>query len=224
MKVPVRPSHIDRSPVLRHLLERGVVAVVRMDVDVPLVPVARAVAAGGVGAFEVTMTTPGALESLRALRAAAMPDCVIGAGTVLDADGAAEAVGAGAQFVVSPTLEPDVIAWCVNHDIPCLPGAMTPTEALEAWRLGASLVKIYPAPSVGPVFFQNILLPLPFLRLIPSGGMKLELVPEWIRAGAAAISVTSALLDPELIAREAWAELTARARRWTGAVAEARTG
>lgn len=209
-------------PALTHLLTSGVVAVVRLNEPSTLVDAARAVTAGGVGSFEITMTTPGAVDAIRGIAEADIPGCIVGAGTVLDADTAVEVIDAGAEFVVSPTVEPDVIRVCVERNVVCVPGAMTPTEALTAWRLGGSLIKIYPAPSVGMEFFKNVLLPLPFLRLLPSGSMTLELVPEWIHAGAAAISVTTALLDPKLMRRGAWDEITTRAQAFVGAVANAR--
>jgi 2-dehydro-3-deoxyphosphogluconate aldolase / (4S)-4-hydroxy-2-oxoglutarate aldolase len=209
-------------PALTHLLRSGVVAVVRSNDSAGLVDAARAVAAGGVGSFEITMTTPGALDTVRTIADAGIHDLIVGAGTVLDVETAEAVIDAGGQFVVSPTVEPDVIRLCVERNVLCVPGAMTPTEALTAWRLGGSLIKVYPAPSVGTEFFKNVLMPLPFLKLLPSGSMTLELVPEWIRAGASAISVTSALLDPALIARAAWDQLTMRAGQFVGAVANAR--
>jgi 2-dehydro-3-deoxyphosphogluconate aldolase/(4S)-4-hydroxy-2-oxoglutarate aldolase len=210
------------TPDLAHMLKSGVVAVVRMNEAVSLRRAAEAVVAGGVGSFEVTLTTPGAIDSVRDLASAKIPGCLVGAGTVLDAKTAREAIDAGARFIVSPTLEPDVIACCVERKIVCVPGAMSPTEILQAWRLGASMIKVYPACSVGTDFFRNILGPLPFLRMIPSGGMTLENGADFIRAGAAAVSMAAALLDPALVKRGAWDELTARARKVAGAVAAAR--
>ena len=210
------------SPDLAHMLTSGVVAVVRMNEAVSLRRAAEAVVAGGVGSFEVTLTTPGAIDAVRDLASAKIPGCVVGAGTVLDAASANQAIDAGARFIVSPTLEPDVIACCIERKIVCIPGAMSPTEILQAWRMGASMIKVYPAVSVGTDFFKNILGPLPFLRLIPSGGMTLANGADWIRAGAAAVSMAAALLDPALVKRGAWDELTARARRIAEAVAGAR--
>lgn len=210
------------TPDLAHLLTSGVVAVVRMKEAVSLRRAAEAVVAGGVGSFEVTFTTPGAIDAVRDLAAAAIPGCLIGAGTILDATTANAAIDAGARFIVSPTLEPAVIACCVERRILCIPGAMSPTEILQAWRLGAGMIKVYPACSVGTDFFRNILGPLPFLRMIPSGGMTLENGADFIRAGAAAVSMAAALLDPALVKRGAWDELTARARKISGAVAAVR--
>jgi 2-dehydro-3-deoxyphosphogluconate aldolase/(4S)-4-hydroxy-2-oxoglutarate aldolase len=211
-----------RSADLAHLLKSGVVAVVRMNEAVSLRRAAESVVAGGVGSFEVTMTTPGAIDAVRDLAMADIAGCLIGAGTVLDAQTANDVMDAGARFVVSPTLEPDVIRCCVERDVVCVPGAFSPTEILQAWRLGASLVKVYPSCSVGTDFFRNILGPLPFLKMIPSGGMTLENAAEWIRAGAAAVSMAAALLDPALVKGGAWDEITARARRLSDSVAAAR--
>ncbi len=210
------------TPDLAHMLTSGVVAVVRMNEAVSLRRAAEAVVAGGVGSFEVTLTTPGAIDAVRDLASAKIPGCLVGAGTVLDAKTANAAIDAGARFIVSPTLEPDVIACCVERKIVCVPGAMSPTEILQAWRLGASMIKVYPACSVGTDFFKNILGPLPFLRMIPSGGMTLENGADFIRAGAVAVSMAAALLDPALVKRGAWDELTARARKVSGSVAAAR--
>src|SRR2546425_9550547 len=132
------------------------------------------------------------------------------------------------RSVVSPTLERGVIRVCRDLNVPCIPGALTPTELLDAWRGGggggeaASLVKLFPASAVGPRYLREVLAPLPFLRVVPSGGVSLENAGEWIRAGAAAVSVGSALVSPELIRNSAWAELTRRARALVDAVAAAR--
>lgn len=213
---------IDRSADLAHMLKGGVVAVVRLNQAGSLRRAAEAVVSAGIGSFEVTLTTPGAVEAIQELVAARIPGCLIGAGTVLDATTARAVIDAGARFVVSPTLEPEVVECCVDHNVVCVPGAFSPTEILQAWRLGASLVKVYPACSVGPEFFQNILAPLPFLRMVPSGGMTLENAAEWIRAGAAAVSMAGALLDPVLLRNGEWDEITTRARRLVESVAGAR--
>src|SRR5439155_393645 len=125
--------------------------------------------------------------------------CVVGAGTVLDEAAAHAVIDAGARFVVSPALIPAVMRACRERDVPCMPGAFTPTELLEAWRAGAPLVKLFPAAAVGPGFMRDVLAPLPFLRLVPSGGVTLENAGEWIRAGAAAVSVGSALVSAALL-------------------------
>ena len=210
-------------PGLDALLASGVIAVVRAREAVPLSAAARALAAGGVGGVEITLTTPGAIEAIRALASdASLAGCLIGAGTVLDEAAARDVIAAGARFVVSPTLDPAVIRACRDRDIPCMPGAFTPTEILAAWRAGASFVKVFPAAAVGPGYARDILAPMPFLRVVPSGGVSLENAGEWIRAGAAAVSVGGALLSAALLRSESGAELTRRARALVERVAEAR--
>ena len=195
------------------LLESGVIAVVRAPEAARLRAVARALVAGGVGAVEITLTTPGAIAAIAELaRDAELAGCLVGAGTVLDETAARAVIDAGARFVVSPTLDHAVLRACRERDVPCMPGAFTPTEILEAWRAGASLVKLFPAASLGPAFIRDVLAPLPFLRLVPSGGVTLENAGDWIRAGAAAVSVGGALLREALLGHESAAALTARAR------------
>jgi 2-dehydro-3-deoxyphosphogluconate aldolase / (4S)-4-hydroxy-2-oxoglutarate aldolase len=203
------------DPALDPLLASGVIAVLRSREPQGLAPVARALLDGGVRALEITLTTPGAVAGIAEL-ADAGTGMLIGAGTVLDDTTARSVLDAGAKFVVSPTLEPDVIRVCRERNVPCIPGAFTPTEMLTAWRAGAALVKLFPAAAVGPGFVRDVLAPLPFLRIVPSGGVTLERVGDWIRAGCAAVSLGSALFGGP------GAELTARARAFVSAVATAR--
>ncbi len=185
-------------PGLEPLLASGVIAVIRVREAAALGAAARALAAGGVGGVEITLTTPGAIEAI---------------GDLASDSGLA---------VVSPALDPAVIRVCRDCHIPCIPGAFTPTEILAAWRAGASLVKVFPAAAVGPGYARDILAPMPFLRLVPSGGVSLENAGEWIRAGAAAVSVGGALLSAALLRSESGAELTRRARAVVESVAQAR--
>jgi 2-dehydro-3-deoxyphosphogluconate aldolase / (4S)-4-hydroxy-2-oxoglutarate aldolase len=204
------------------LLSSGVIAVVRLPAAADLRPVAAALAAGGVDVVEVTLTTPGALDAIAHLSSDASAKCLVGAGTVLDVKAARDVIARGARFVVSPTFDRFVVRFCGDHHVPCLPGALTPTELLAASRAGAPAVKLFPASAVGPRYLREILAPLPFLRVVPSGGVSVENAGEWIRAGAAAVSVGSALVSPELIRDAAWPELTRRARALVDAVAAAR--
>ena len=197
------------------VLASGVIAVLRAREAKGLTQVARALHDGGVRALEITLTTPGAVAGIAEL-ADAGDGMLVGAGTVLDDTTARSVLDAGARFVVSPVLEPDVIRICRDHNVPCIPGAFTPTEILQAWRAGAALVKLFPAAAVGPGFVRDVLAPLPFLRIVPSGGVTLDSVGDWIRAGAAAVSLGSALLSGPP------AELSARARAFVTAVATAR--
>ena len=201
-------------------LASGVIAVVRLPTGADFRALAGALAAGGVSVVEITLTTPGALEGVRELRD--VPGSVVGAGTVLDERSARDVIAAGARFVVSPTLDPVVMRCCREGNVPCMPGALTPRELLEAARAGASHIKLFPASLVGPRYIREVLAPLPFLRLVPSGGVSLDNAGDWIRAGAVAVSVGSALVGPSLVAEQAWDRLTERARALIDRVAEAR--
>ncbi len=201
-------------------LASGVIAVVRLPESAGLRSVAAALVAGGVSAVEITLTTPGAIEAITEL-ASHGGGAVVGAGTVLDEKAARSVIAAGARFVVSPTLDRGVVRYCRDQGVPCLPGAFTPTELLEAWRAGAELVKLFPASALGPRYLREVLAPLPLLRVVPSGGVSLENAGEWIRAGAAAVSVGSAIVSGTLVRDQAWGELTARARALVDTVAAA---
>lgn len=201
----------------------GVIAVVRLPDAKDLRAAVVALAAGGVAAVEITLTTPGAREAITQLASDdAMAPCVVGAGTVLDEQSARDVIARGARFVVSPTLDRGVVRLCREQGVTCIPGAFTPTELLEAWRAGAAVVKLFPASTGGPRYLREVLAPLPFLRVVPSGGVSLENAAEWVRAGAAAISVGSALVNPALVRAAQWSELTARARELVDSVAGAR--
>ena len=179
------------------ILASGVVVVLRLQgkAAAVLVDVAHAIAAGGAGAVEITLTTPGARDAIATLAAdARCKDVAVGAGTVLDADAARSVLDAGARFVVSPTFEPDVLRLCRDRGVVYMPGAFTPAELLAAWRAGAPVLKLFPAAAVGPGYLRDVLAPLPELKIVPSGGVSLENAAEWIRAGAAAVSIGSALL------------------------------
>jgi 2-dehydro-3-deoxyphosphogluconate aldolase/(4S)-4-hydroxy-2-oxoglutarate aldolase len=201
-------------------IKSGVVAVIRARSAVDLRPAARALVAGGVSYVEITLTTPGATHSIRALQDVA--GCVVGAGTVLDVAAARDVIAAGARFVVSPAFDTEVLACCKERGVPYVPGAFTPTEIVTAQRAGADLIKLFPASAVGPSYIRDVLAPLPSVRLIPSGGVTLENAGDWIRAGAAAVSLGSALVSEPLLAPAGAAELTARARALVASVARAR--
>ncbi len=205
------------------LLASGVIAVVRLPDATNLRGATAALAAAGVGAVEITLTTPGALETIAELASGeGVKGCMIGAGTVLDVKAARDVIARGARFVVSPAFDRFVVRYCRDHHVPCLPGAFTPTELLEAWRAGATAVKLFPASTLGPAYLREVLAPLPFLQVVPSGGVSLDNTAEWIRAGAAAVSVGSALVTAALVREAAWPEVTRRARALVDAVAAAR--
>src|SRR6266704_518628 len=209
--------------MIDRMLSGGVIAVVRLPEAADLRNAAAALSAGGVELIEVTLTTPGALEAIAGLASdPELKGSLIGAGTVLDVKAARDVIARGARFVVSPAFDRFVVRYCRDHHVPCLPGAFTPPELLEAWRDGATAVKLFPASTLGPAYLREVLAPLPFLQVVPSGGVSLDNTAEWIRAGAAAVSVGSALVTAALVREAAWPELTRRARALVDAVAAAR--
>ncbi len=188
------------------------VAIARRRDPATMTDLAAALLAGGVAALEVTVESAGALEAIADLVARFDPgDLLIGAGTVIDARAAERAVAAGARFIVSPTVEPDVLAWCLAHGVPCLPGAMTPTEILGAWRAGAAAVKLFPASTAGPAFVRELRGPLPGIPIVPTGGIDVDAARAFLEAGAVAVGVGGWLTgsgDPAAVRTRA-AELVA---------------
>ena len=213
-----------RAGRLHALLQCGAVAVVRLPSASSALDVVHALQEGGVNAIEVTLTTPGALETIRALRARSGSTLVVGAGSVLGADSARQCVDAGADFIVSPVLQHNVLEIAHRHDIPMLPGALTPTEALAAYDAGADVVKIFPADALGPSYLRAMLAPMPFLPLMPTGGVTPANIDAWFAAGAVAVGLGSALVDPALVNAGDFGAITERARQVTAAVARVRSG
>ena len=199
--------------VLKELLATKAVAVIRMTDAAKLARVAAALREGGITALEVTMTVPGAVEIIRAMARDKAPGVLIGAGTVLDAGTASDVIAAGADFVVSPITDRDMILACREAKVLVVPGAFTPTEIVAAWRAGADIVKVFPATSLGPQFFRDLRGPLPQVRLMPTGGVTIENAPDFLAAGACCVGIGTALLDRKAIESEDWEALTARARR-----------
>lgn len=205
-------------------IEGGVTAVVRLDDLRDAVPLARALLAGGVSTLEFTYTNPAAGRAIEETRAALGDEVFVGAGSVLDGETARAAILAGAQFVVTPTLRLATIATCRRYAVPIVCGAFTPTEMLTAWEAGADFVKVFPASVGGPSYLKDVLAPLPQLKLIPTGGVSLDNVAAFIKAGAVGVAVGSDLVNRATIAKGNWEALTARARRYSEAVSEALRG
>jgi 2-dehydro-3-deoxyphosphogluconate aldolase/(4S)-4-hydroxy-2-oxoglutarate aldolase len=201
-----------RNEALKIILDSKVIAVIRMADSRKLFKVVEAVRRGGIRAVEITMTTPGAIDLVRTLAAEKPEGALLGAGTVLDAQGADAVIKAGADFVVSPVLNLDMIRACRISDRFVAPGAFSPTEILSAWENGADVVKVFPAASLGLNFFKNIRGPLPHIRLMPTGGVSAENAKDFIEAGACCIAIGTALLDPKTIEREDWDALARKAR------------
>jgi 2-dehydro-3-deoxyphosphogluconate aldolase/(4S)-4-hydroxy-2-oxoglutarate aldolase len=211
-----------REEIARAIQDAGIVAVIRTKDPARLPAIVDALAAGGVRILEVTMTVPGAVEAIASLAPRLPHGFVLGAGTVLDATTAGQVIGAGARFVVSPVFRRSVIAACHQRDVPALPGCFSPTEILDAWESGADMVKVFPATSIGPTFFKDLRGPLPQVRLMPTGGVTIENAADWIRAGAAAVGIGTALLDANAIAAGDYATVRANAERLVSNVRRAR--
>ncbi|GLC23744.1 bifunctional 4-hydroxy-2-oxoglutarate aldolase/2-dehydro-3-deoxy-phosphogluconate aldolase [Roseisolibacter agri] len=215
--------HADaRRRIVDDLVARGAVAVVRLPDAERALAVVDALAAGGVTAIELTLTTPGALELIATLRKAGGDALLVGAGSVLDADTARRAVEAGATYVVSPVFRAEVVAESHRQGVPAMPGAYTPTEILTAHEAGADVVKVFPADTLGPAYLKGVMAPMPFLRLMPTGGVTPANVGDWLRAGAVAAGLGSALVDAKLVAANDMAAITARARQTSENVAAVR--
>jgi len=213
---------VDRYEQVRLIEESGIIAIVRFDRSEQLIQVARAIKAGGVGIIEFTMTTPNALGIIEESRREFGDEVLLGAGTVLDAETARAAILAGAEFIVAPTLDPEVIEVCRRYSKVVIPGAFSPTEILAAWQWGADFVKVFPASLGGPDYLKAIRGPLPQVKLIPVGGVSLENTGDFIKAGAAAVAVGGNLVKKRAIAEGNFAELTETARQFVAAVREGR--
>src|SRR5262245_14092912 len=213
---------MDKASQLRHILDCGIVAVVRTPDGGRLVEVARALADGGVTAVEVTMSVPGALEVLRQVRQALGDRVLLGAGTVLDPETARAVLLAGAEYVVAPTLNLDVIRLCRRYDKLMMPGAFTPTEILTAWEAGADIVKVFPADVVGPAFFKALRGPLPQVRLMPTGGVDLTTAAAFLKAGACCLGVGGQLVEPRAVAERNFDRIRELARQYVAIVQQTR--
>jgi 2-dehydro-3-deoxyphosphogluconate aldolase/(4S)-4-hydroxy-2-oxoglutarate aldolase len=211
-----------RADIVAQVEQLGVIAVIRLKDPARLRAVVDALAAGGVRALEVTMTVPNAIGLIRELAPSLPSGFLLGAGTVTDAETARAVIDAGARFVVGPVFRPAVIAACHERDVPAMPGCFSPTEILAAHECGADIVKVFPATMLGPQFFKDVRAPLPQVKLMPTGGVTLDNAGEWIRAGAVAVGVGSALVDATAIDAGRFEVITANAQRVVAAVAQAR--
>jgi 2-dehydro-3-deoxyphosphogluconate aldolase / (4S)-4-hydroxy-2-oxoglutarate aldolase len=184
---------IVKIEVLGKIVASGLVAVIRAESHEQAERIANACAEGGVGALEITYTVPGCTAAIEHLAKKFSKHILLGAGTVLDPETARIAILAGAQFVVSPSLNPETARLCNRYQIPYMPGAGTITEVVAAMECGADIVKVFPGELLGPAFVKAVKGPLPQASLMPTGGVGLENVAEWIRAGAVAVGAGSNL-------------------------------
>jgi 2-dehydro-3-deoxyphosphogluconate aldolase / (4S)-4-hydroxy-2-oxoglutarate aldolase len=207
---------------LKTVADAGVVAVIRAQSKDQLLGITEALLAGGVPAIEVTMSTPKAIAGIEQLADHFGDKAVVGVGTVIDAATARDAIAAGAQFVVSPVFDAEIVATARRYGKIVIPGAFTPTEILRAWSAGADVVKVFPSTGLGPQYFKDILAPLPQLRLTPTGGVDLKNAGDWIKAGAVFVGAGSSLVTKDALAKNNWSSITANAKAFVEAIAAAR--
>jgi 2-dehydro-3-deoxyphosphogluconate aldolase/(4S)-4-hydroxy-2-oxoglutarate aldolase len=213
---------MSKEAQLRQVLDSGIVAVVRSPDSRQLVEVVRALADGGVTVVEITMTVPDALGVVREVRRDLGDRVLLGAGTILDPETARAALLAGAEYLVAPTLNLDVIRLCQRYDKLVMPGALTPTEILTAWEAGADIVKVFPAEVVGPAFFKAMRGPLPQIRLMPTGGVDLSTAADFLRAGACCLGLGSQLVEPRAVAERNFDRIRDLARQYVDIVRRTR--
>src|SRR5437764_955768 len=211
-----------KEQYVNQILDAGVVAVIRAKSKDQLMDIAKALLDGGVPAIEVTMSTPKAIAGIEMLADAMGDKAVVGVGTVIDAATCRDAIAAGAQSVVSPVFDPEIVATTKRYGKISIPGSFTPTEILRAWSAGADVVKVFPSTTLGPGYFKDILAPLPQLKLTPTGGVDLKTSPEWIKAGAVFVGAGTALVSKDAMAKGDWATITKNAKAFVEAIRAAR--
>jgi len=208
---------MNKTDVIKQIRDIGVIPVVRATTADEAMRAIDAIREGGISVLEITMTVPGAIKVIEEVANRFGNEAVVGAGTVLDPEIAEACISSGAQFVVSPALNLDTIACCRRHEITVMPGALTPTEVVQAWNAGADFVKVFPAGAVGgPSYLKALKAPLPQIELVPTGGVSLKTAADFIKAGAAALGVGADLVAGERSA------ITERAKQFVEIVRQAR--
>ena len=215
---------MSRHDDLGRVLNGAIVAVIRSTSSEQLVEVARALYEGGIDVLEVTFTVPRALEIITEVRKELGDKVLLGAGTVLDPETARAAFLAGAEFLVAPTVNLDVIRLANRYDKLVMPGAFTPTEILTAWEAGADIVKVFPADIGGPAYLKTLHGPLPQVRLLPTGGVNLSTIADFLKAGACAVGLGGALVEPQAVATGDMARVRSLAAKYVEIVRQTRAG
>lgn len=216
-------SHSNKADVLARLQDVALVPVVRAPSAELASTAVEAILAGGISVFEITLTVPGAVQLIERLRQRFDGRAVIGAGTVLTAEQAAECIAAGAQFIVSPGLDAATVELAQKRGIACMPGALTPTEVIAAWKLGADMVKVFPCSAMGGASYIKALRgPLPQVKLLPTGGVNANTAADYLAAGASALGIGSELVDAKALAAGELSVITARAKELVSTVQNTR--
>ena len=200
----------------------GIVAIIRNDTNHDLIQVVDAIHSGGIDVVEITMTTPGALDTVGSVTKRYGSNLLIGVGSVLDTETARMAILSGAEFIVSPITKPDVIELCNRYGKVVMPGAFTPTEILRAWELGADYVKVFPADIAGAPYIKAVKAPLPQISIIPTGGIGLNNAAEFVTSGSVALGVGSTLVNKQTIAQKQFKKLTEISQKLVAAVRKAK--
>ena len=214
---------MDKADVIKTIKDTGIIPVVRATSAEEAMCAIDAIRAGGISVLEVTMTVPGALALIENISKRYSSEALVGAGTVLDAETAQACISAGARFVVSPSLDFETISTCRRSNVAVMPGALTPTEVVQAWKAGADLVKVFPAGAVGGAsYIKALKAPLPQIELVPTGGVSLKTAGDFIKAGASALGVGADLVDIKAIREGQVDVITERARQFLQIVREAR--
>ncbi len=208
-----------KQEMLQLVADTGAVAVLRIPDPAKVMPVFDALKDGGVKCIEITMSTPHAIEVIAELSKTVPEDIALGVGTVLDPETARAAILAGAEFVVAPTTNFDVIRMCQRYDKVVMPGAFTPTEILAAWEAGADVVKVFPGSIGGPEYLKAIKGPLPQIALLPTGGVSVENAAEFIEAGAIAVGIGGKLIDKQAMAEGKFEIIREKARKLVTSIA-----
>ncbi|MBK7629538.1 MAG: bifunctional 4-hydroxy-2-oxoglutarate aldolase/2-dehydro-3-deoxy-phosphogluconate aldolase [Ignavibacteriales bacterium] len=204
---------MSREEIVKNIIDNVVVAVVRTKHPDKLIRMVEAIFEGGIKSIEITMTVPNALEMIAQVSKFANPEILVGVGSVLDTDTAQKAIDAGAQFVVSPIFNKEILITTNKNNVPVMPGCFTPTEIFNAQQAGADIVKVFPADVLGMSFFKSIKAPMPKLKIMPTGGVTLDNAGDWIKAGACAVGIGSALLDEKAIEENNYSKLTENAKQ-----------
>ena len=210
---------MNKEKCLEVIQTTRIVPAIRAESEEQALLVAKALQQGGVGSLEVTMAVPGA-DKVIAKLAAAYPQLAIGAGTVLDAYSAQKAVDAGASFIVGPCFREDIIEVCKRYGVLSQMGALTPSEVLNAYQAGADVVKLFPISELGPSYLKGVKAILPQIPIVVVGGINLDNFISYIKAGACAVGVASALVNPKLVKEGKFDEITATAEKFVNAIKE----
>ena len=212
-----------KTDIIGHLIDPGIIAVVRAPSPDLVGELAEALVRGGVIAIEITLSTPDAMRAIRETAARLGDRALIGVGTVLKPDQCATALEAGAQFIVSPILRSELVPLAHQANRPIMLGAYSPTEAQLAHEAGTDFVKLFPADALGPGFIKSLLAPLPHLRFVPTGGVELNNAADFLKAGAVALGVGSALASRQILENRDWNELSRLAAAFVRAARSARS-